>query len=320
MANKASDSPVKVTAVRCIAAALCTAVVCGCVFKCTSDYSKVIKENINAAGTSVQPSGNEPSGEAPTSIADDGSIVIDGTAPADETPAADTDTKADSTTKANGTTTKAASGAFTKDQIISMFNTAANSAKSSSKSIRQNYCKNTQTSEAQLKNATLKSIANKLISANMGADKKKANATYTSAAEKNANFPVSGQTWSSKLTSADVKDAKITKANGVYTIVIKLVDDTTPNIKKGGGHAGKAFSIVTKDQIVDGAGSLGMSVIKEESINLTYKDCVITAKVDATTNRLKSVNYFQDWKLALTAMGIDVAIAFGCEEDYTINW
>ena len=64
------------------------------------------------------------------------------------------------------------------------------------------------------------------------------------------------------------------------------MDDTTPNLKIGSGHAGKGISIVTKDEIVKGAGSLGMSVIEEPSIKVTYKNCKIVATIDKETGKL----------------------------------
>ena len=102
------------------------------------------------------------------------------------------------------------------------------------------------------------------------------------------------------------------------TITIKVKDDMTPN---KGTHTGKAFSLVTKQQIVDGAGSAGMAFIKEPSIELRYKNAVIKAKIDETTGRLISANYYIQWGLALsTTVGLDVSMFFGIEEDYTINW
>lgn len=208
----------------------------------------------------------------------------------------------------------------TKAEIVALYNDAANSAKTDSKSILQNYSISTQTKDAVISNKMLEGIANKLISANMGHNKDKDNKLWTTQAEKNANFVVEGQTWASKLTEADIASATCEDKGDYYKITLKLVDDTTPNMKIGSGHAGKGISIVTKDEIVEGAGSLGMSVIEESSIKVTYKNCKIVATVDKETGRLLTGNYFQDWTLALTALGIDVEVSFGLENDYKINW
>lgn len=208
----------------------------------------------------------------------------------------------------------------TKAEILALYNDAANSAKTDSKSILQNYSISTQTKDAVISNKMLQNIANKLISANMGHNKDKDNKLYTTQAEKNANFVVEGQTWASKLTEADIASATCEDKGDVYKVTLKLVDDTTPNLKTGSGHAGKGISIVTKDDIVKGAGSLGMSVIEEPSIKVGYKNCKIVATIDKETGRLLTGNYFQDWSLALTALSIDVEVSFGLENDYKINW
>ena len=207
-----------------------------------------------------------------------------------------------------------------KAEIVALYNDAANSAKTDSKSILQNYSISTQTKDASISNKMLEGIANKLISANMGHNKAKDNKLWTTQAEKNANFVVEGQTWASKLTEADIASATCEDKGDYYKITLRLVDDTTPNLKTGTGHAGKGISIVTKDDIVKGAGSLGMSVIEEPSIKVSYKNCKIVATVDKETGRLLTGNYYQDWTLALTALGIDVEVSFGLENDYKINW
>ncbi len=224
------------------------------------------------------------------------------------------------TTEADTTEADSEKMPETKEEVIAYYNENANRIKAECKSIVRNYALNTQTRDAVISNKMLSGIANKLISANMGYDEKTRGQVLTSEADKNEHFPVKGQTWVSKLTTADVINATCTDNGDYYNIVITLIPDTTPNIKLGQGHAGKAISIVTKDSIVEGAGSLGMSVIEEESISVTYKDCKISVKVEKETGNIVTANFYQDWTLSLTAIGIDVTVAFGIEDDYSINW
>ena len=216
------------------------------------------------------------------------------------------------------TTEEASTMPSTKEEVIAYYN--ENRIKSESKNIVRNFALNTQTRDAYISNNMLSGIANKLISANMGYDKSAEGKVLQSREDKDNFFPVKGQSWTSKLTPSDVVSAVCTEDGDYYNIVITLVEDTVPNIKLGQGHAGKAISIVTKDQIVEGAGSLGMSVIEEESMALTYRDCKITVKVEKDTGNIVHANYYQDWTLSLTAIGIDVAVSFGISDDYTINW
>lgn len=322
----------KTAIVRSVAAAVCTAIICVSVSSGAGKYAEAIEKSaefVPAASYSQGTSGSAAdSGSAETDSTDygvpseaptDDATAIEDTA-ADgssaETPSGDT---ASADTAQNGSKPAADASKMDKAQIVALFNSAANGAKTSAKSIKQNYTKNTQVTGIELKNKMLASLADSLIKANMGEDKTKHDKTYTGG-DKAAYFPVSGQQWASKLTAADVKEATIKESNGVYDVTIKLVDDTQDNLKAGEGHAGKAISLVTKEQIVDGAGSAGMAVIKEESIKVRHSGCVIKAKIDKNTGKLKTANYYRVWRLALTALGIDVAISFGIEEDFVINW
>ena len=228
-------------------------------------------------------------------------------------PAAETTEKAEETTAED-------KPPQTKAEILALYNDSINRVKTESKAVVSNYTLNTQTENAEISNKMLQGIANKLISANMGYDKKKANVTYATPSQILDAFPVRGQKWSSQLTPDDITKATCTEKDGVYTVTLYLKPDTTPNIKAGQGHAGKAFSVITKESIVEGAGSLGMSVIQEDSIKLTFKDCKITAQIEKDTGHVTGANYYIDWTLALTAMGIDVAVSFGAEDDYTVIW
>lgn len=211
---------------------------------------------------------------------------------------------------------------MSKAQILELFNNAVNSAKKDSKSIKQNYAKTTQVGKADISSNFIQSVVKPLIAANTGEDKSKLNKTYTDTKAKNEYFPVSGQTWASKLTADDVKSAKITESDGIYTIRLKLKDDSNANMKAGEGHVAKAVSPVTKEQIVKNVGKAGMRFIKEDSIKVTNRNAVIKITVDEKTGKLKTVNYYHEWTLSLmtTTFNIDVNISFGTEEDYIINW
>lgn len=317
--KRTAKSVVSSTIVKCISALICTGMVCGSAISCTNKYADAIKKappvnNIVVTGT-AKTSGNNTAADTTEDTTDaqtDNTVVDDATqTDAEQTTAADN--SADKTTANQG------NKALTTAEIINKFNTASNKIKSSSKSIKQNYCENTQVSTPEINNSIIKSAADKLISANMGRDKTKNNVTYSTPADKQAKYPISGQNYTSKLTESDVKSATISTSGNISTITIKLKDDTTPNT---GTHAKKAFSVVTKEQIVDGAGSFGMKFIKEESIGLSYANGVIKVKIDEKTGNVIAANYYIQWKLSLatTVAGLNVAVSFGLEEDYTINW
>lgn len=336
--NSKKETNIKSLIFRCAAGVLCTAFACVAVtsgINSVSDAKVKVAELTPAkaassyvsAGTSA---GTDSTGGDSYAVSDADSTTVDdsGSSSADSYDVADdtsassgTDSTASADSTAGGQSSKPAADAssMNKAQIVALFNNAANGAKTNAKSIKQNYTKNTQVTSIELKNKMLASVADKLIAANMGEDESKHNKTYTGG-DKAGYFPVAGQSWASKLTEADVKTATVDEKNGTYSVVIKLVDDTQPNLKVGEGHAGKAISLVTKEQIVEGAGSVGMAFIEEESIKVSHSNCTIKVTIDKATGKLKTANYYRDWKLQLTAIGIDVGITFGIEEDYVINW
>lgn len=321
---------------RCAAGVLSTAFVCASLASSVtklSDTKVKLAEIVPAqtsssssaapSGQSSTDSGSADTGDSYTDTGADSTTADDSGSSSDtaDVPTDSGDTGSSQSTPASDSkpAANADASSMNKAQIVALFNNAANGAKSNAKSIKQNYTKNTQVTGIELKNKALASLADKLIKANMGEDESKHNKTYTGG-DKAGYFPVAGQSWASKLTEADVKSATIDEKNGTYSVVIKLVDDTQPNLKVGEGHAGKAISLVTKEQIVEGAGSAGMAFIEEESIKVSHSNCVIKVTIDKATGKLKTANYYRDWKLQLTAIGIDVGITFGIEEDYVINW
>lgn len=325
---------------KCIAAVLCTAIagytVSGSIGKLADAKKPAESVSASQSGEVSSDSGDfggyDASADAGDfSTGDDTAAPVDGGDTSADSGSSDSSASSDTSSSSGSTDSKtdagkpadskpASAASMNKSQIVTLFNNSANTAKVSAKSIKQNYTKNTQVTGIELSNKMLANLADKLISANMGEDETKHNKTYTTAGDKNGYFPVAGQTWASKLTDADVKEATVKENGGNYDVVIKLVDDTQANLKVGEGHAGKAISLVTKEQIVEGAGSAGMAVIKEESIKVTHSGCVIKATIDKATGKMKTANYYRVWKLQLTALGIDIGISFGIEEDFVINW
>ena len=320
-AEKSSNPAVSAAIVKCVCALICTGVVCGSVISCTDKFTDAIKTAPSNGGVVATDTTDVAEDDIPGDVDEDITDAQTDTTDVEDTTQAD-DTEEQTTAAENSTektTANQGKKELTTAEIVDKFNTASNKIKSGSKSIKQNYCENTQVSTPEINNSVIKSAADKLISANMGRDKTKNNVTYSTLADKQAKYPISGQSFTSKLTASDVKSATISTSGNISTITIKVKDDPTPNT---GTHAKKAFSVVTKDQIVDGAGSFGMKFIKEESIGLSYANGVIKVKLDEKTGNIIAANYYIEWKLNLstTIGGLNVGVAFGLEEDYTINW
>ncbi len=258
-------------------------------------------------------------------VDDTTAAVEDTTAAIEDTTAAVEDTTAavvEDTTVAGETTTEAAKAIpQTKAEIVEYYNTAINNAKKNSKSIHSNYMKHAVAGEITGIPGALDSIGQTLIKDNMGEDDSKKNVTWTSAADKNAFFPVENETWASKLTADDVKDAKLVEKDGKYIIKITTKDDSrSESHKHGSGHAPKAFNVVLPG-IIDGyIPGIVKSMFSVGTVATAYPASTVQVTVDAATGNVVSANYMMYWTLFIPLGDTDVVLPFSTENDYTINW
>ncbi len=208
-----------------------------------------------------------------------------------------------------------------KEEIVLYFNTVINRAKRDSESITSNYMKHNVAGEITGIPSVLDSIAESLIKDNMGEDEDKKNVTWSTEEDKNSNFPVEGESWASKLTAADVKEATITEKNGKYVITITTVEDEkSSEYVHGTGHAPKAFNVVLPD-IIDGyMPGVVKSLFSVGSISMAYPSSTIQVTVDAATGRVLTANYMMYWTLYIPLGDTETALPFSTEGDYTINW
>ena len=146
-------------------------------------------------------------------------------------------------------------------------------------------------------------------------------ATFTSVADKNANFPVENESWSSKLTAADVKSANCTESNGVYTIVIKTVDDpATTSGAHGTGHAPKAFSVVPASVISDNIPSAVAKIFSIGTVTVAYPSSVVTVTVDVATGHVKTAKYTSYWTINIPLGDSNVVLPFATDSEYTVAY
>lgn len=205
-----------------------------------------------------------------------------------------------------------------KAEIIEYFNKASNKVKTSAKSVTKVREENYQAKDINLGALGMfEGIVNDLINKNMGVNKEQSGRVGTSAADKNAIYPVENESWSSKLTAADVKTAECTEKNGVYTITLTLVNDPlAQSYSHGTGHHGKAFSIVMPQTIKDNAGGAASLL---SSLKVGYQDGKIVVNVDAATGNITSAKYDFVWILNVDVFG-GVTAYFGIRTDYSMKW
>ncbi|MGN0519468.1 MAG: hypothetical protein ACI4LB_01895 [Candidatus Fimenecus sp.] len=239
--------------------------------------------------------------------------------------ASSSDTSGDAA--ATGDTNAAAvtelSASSSQADILAYFNAAINKVKPNAKQVTLNYERNSEAGGIQGNlPSSLTSLANSLISANMGdkdlskLDPGAVNATTVD--QKNAMFPVENESWSSKLSTDDIESATVSEADGKYTITITVKEDApSADTAHGVGHHGKAFSVIMPSIVTDNAGAAA-SVIK--NVQTGHKDGKIIITVDKATGNVLTANYYFVWTLSLEALGAKLSIPFGLEKDFTISW
>ena len=268
-----------------------------------------------------QSTNNNSQGSSSNNTASD-NTATDNTAPTEAVTNAASDNTASDNTTPTEAATEANNGAAAdkndKAAIVEEFNKAVNSVKTKAKTVEQkgvtNYLAGT------TETGGLKSIYNMLGGDSwldgMLRDNSQGAATYTGA-DITAKFPVEGQTWSSKLTAADVKSATRTEKNGVITITITTIaDEKSDSVKVGEGHAPKAFNVVLPGVVNDNIPGAAKSLAGTAS--MAYPESTAKITVDAKTGNVISADYDMKWTINFDKMG--VVLPFGTKAEYTVKY
>lgn len=200
-----------------------------------------------------------------------------------------------------------------KADIIALYNSAANRVKTEAKKVTRNF-KNTRydTSKSVLPSA-LVSMANPMIEKYVKDDTDPVD--YLTKEDIIENYPAPKQTYSSKLTSADVTQA-ICQDNGTeYIITLKLASCKNPT---AGVKVGAACHIMDVTSIKASDSSM---IRKFDAI---YEGCVIKCKIDKATNRITWANFYTPFTIdavinVLFTEVVTIAV-MSYERDYTITY
>ncbi len=207
-----------------------------------------------------------------------------------------------------------------QEEILSYFNDAINKVKAGNCTVT--LTKETNSEAGGISGnlpSSLTGIADELIAKNMGDKDVSAIAPASTAEAKNAMFPVENESWSSKLTTADISGATVAVSDGIYTITINVLEDEpSEDTAHGEGHMGKAFSVVMPSIVTDNAGAASGFI---SDVKTGHKDGKIVVTVDAATGNVLTANYHFVWTLSLTALGlVEVSIPFGLDKEFSIAW
>lgn len=206
-----------------------------------------------------------------------------------------------------------------KAEIVAYFNKAVNSVKTDAKTVNQKNVTNYLAGTATISSG-ISGIYNMLGGDEwldgMLQDNSQGEASYTGA-DIVAKFPVEGESWSSKLTEADVSSATCTEKAGVYTITITTIADAkSDSVKRGEGHAPKAFNVVLPGVVNDNIPGVAASLVGTASMD--YPESTVVITVDAATGHVLTADYDLKWTINFDKMGI--ILPFGTKSSYSIVW
>lgn len=207
-----------------------------------------------------------------------------------------------------------------KEEIVEAFNTAVNSVKTEAKSVKRLY-----SNISYNGTPVIPSVVDTMLKVVGGAESflndqieknSKGEAIYTGADIKYF-YPVEGESYASKLTAADVKEAKITEKDGRWIIEISTYDDEkSDSIKHGQGHAPKAFNVVLPAAVNDNVPAAATSIVGPSTINYPSSTCTVT--VDPETGRAIAADYSLNWTINFDKVG--AVVPFTTNDCYTIDY
>ena len=144
-------------------------------------------------------------------------------------------------------------------------------------------------------------------------------ATFTSKDEIMAYFPISGESYTSHLTSDMVKSTSFKDTGKTYEITFVLYNDKLTSPKKGTGYAG-VFNTVSASTFEE----INVPGTKFESVKNNGINGKIQCTIDKATGHVTKAIYTNTDVLNLgvkvAGSNLNVKFALACENSYTIKY
>lgn len=218
---------------------------------------------------------------------------------------------ADTTAPAVDATQAPSSGEMSKAEIIALFNESANRIKTEATKVVRNY----EYKEMLQEHLEVPSVLNGMMDTFMGSVMKDdlEPQEYAGTEMIVEKYPVPRESWSSKLTEADVAEAICIDNGTEYEITLKLVETVNPTV--GSGVAAAMDTITEEDK----AGIPDMIT----KMDMRYFDCVIQCKIDKATGRTTWSNYLTPvvFDCEVKMFGTHAAkVGLSFEKEYVITY
>lgn len=269
--------------------------------------------NINAtpvdeAGAAVE---NTVSTDAPATEAPTDAPTEAPTAPPTTQPPVSDSQPADTSSSAPAADAPSTGAPATTEEIVALYNESANKVKTSAATATRNY-QDMRINKLELPSA-LQALADsaieKYVKPNMTPE------VYTGTAEITEKYPVSGTDFASKLKPEYVESITCTDNGTEYVIDIKMKDQMNP-VYRGGEGVASIFWTMNIDDIANNVPGL-------EKAELSYYDCVATAKIDKATGNMTYSKFVYNFDMILDVkivVSLHALASLTVDEEYVMTY
>ena len=237
------------------------------------------------------------------------------TLPSTTVPTETTETTTTAPTTTKPTTTKPTTTEDvtpdTKEEIVELFNSSANRIKTNAKKVIRNYEDRRHVEELSDYPLVLAVAGNSLIDSWLV--RNDIPVEYTESELINANVPVKGESWVSRLTADDIAVAECKEKDGKYEIELQLLYSKDPAKNEGPCAAMEEVNLQKVQELAP--------IVRECSVE--YSDCVLNAVIDKSSGNMVYIHYLQPMVLEMLAGRFtDQHAVFGMtfESEYVIEY
>ena len=199
----------------------------------------------------------------------------------------------------------------TKEEIVELFNTAANKIKKSATKVVKNYEKRTVNNDKTQIPGALEGFAKETIPKVMGDDTEPI--VWTTREEIVAEYIVPEQNYVSKLKPEWVTSAVCEDKGDTYEITLRLKDHKNPTAGIG---VGAVCDVIETHEVAEKASFV-------EEFSTQYYNCVVKATIDKATGNVIHTNYTTPLVLIMRVNLFGThsgTMGFTFEKDYTITY
>lgn len=220
-------------------------------------------------------------------------------------------------TTSPATTAAVSNGSMTVEQIVNLYNTAANKIKTDATQVTRNYHHLSIPEDTLELPSAIQGIGKTAISTFVKPDDNAQ--SWTSKDDIKAIVPVGNEDYTSKMTASMVESAECKDNGSTYTVTIKLHDDAITNPEKGQGYAG-VFNTTSASTFT----GINIPTVTFNEVTINGVDGAIKCTIDKASGHITDITFNNTDILKLNVKvvvsTIDCKMAMVQEDNFTIEY